>query len=85
MLRLSRYWSMSLSFALPNGCELGAKGQDGPVDSCRLAWVTTVTARCGPVIFAEVGAANPSSVLNAQEIGAFSEVQTVLGPAVASS
>ena len=30
--------------------ELGAKGQDGPADSCRLAWVKTVTARCGPVI-----------------------------------
>ena len=76
---------MSLSFALPNGWSSARRVRTGQADSCRLAWVTTVTARCGPVIFAEVGAANPNSVLNAQEIGAFSEVQTVLNPALASS
>ena len=75
---------MSLSFALPNGWSSARRVRTGR-PSCRLAWVTTVTARRGPVIFAEVGAANPNSVLNAQEIGAFSEVQTVLNPALASS
>ena len=67
---------------------LGAKGQDGPGRlSTSLGRDRNGSLRSGHVFptLALLAAANPNSVLNAQEIEAFSQVQTVRYPAVASS
>jgi len=68
--------------------EFGAKGQDGPGRlSTSLGQDRNGSLRSGHVLptLALLAAANPNSVLNAQEIEAFSQVQTVHYPAVASS
>jgi len=68
--------------------EFGAKGQDGPGRlSTSLGQDRNGSLRSGHVLprLALLAAANPNSVLNAQEIEAFSQVQTVRYPAVASS
>ena len=68
--------------------ELGAKGQDGPARfSTSLGQDRNGSLRSRHLLptSAFLAAANPNSVLNAQEIEAFSQVQTVRNSAVASS
>ena len=68
--------------------EFGAKGKDGPGRlSTSLGQDRNGSLRSGHVFptLALLAAANPNSVLNAQEIVAFPQVQTVRNPAVASS
>ena len=80
--------AMSLSFALPNGWSSARRVRTGQA-ACRLAWVKTrngsLRSRHLLPTLALLAAANPNSVLNAKEIEAFSQVQTVLNSAVASS
>ncbi len=68
--------------------KLGAKGQDGPgrvSTSLGPDRNGSLPSRHPSPTLALLAAANPNSVLNAQEIEAFSQVQTMRNRAVASS
>jgi hypothetical protein len=79
---------MSLSFALPNGWGSARRVRTGLARfSTSLGQDRNGSLRSRHLLptLALPAAANPNSVLNAQEIEAFPQVQTVRNPAVASS